>query len=245
MDQHLETLVELQKAQSELIASRIKYEGVPEPMQAMHEEHARRREEIEELEATIAQAEKEQREAENEIALAQEQIERFQAQISQVTTQREYGALLSETDTVREQIQQLEDTSLASLEKRDEAQARLDEAQQEFAEIDKQYREGMKGWEAERPDVKKRIELLEGQIEVYQERLPKPILLHYRRLYERQGGSPLAAIVLKETAGAGIRHCGFCNHRIRPQTIVEIQTSSSLTTCDSCQRILYLEDDGS
>jgi predicted nucleic acid-binding Zn-ribbon protein len=37
-------------------------------------------------------------------------------------------------------------------------------------------------------------------------------------------------------------HCGACNYRVRPQSVVMVRNEGALQPCDSCQRILYLED---
>jgi predicted nucleic acid-binding Zn-ribbon protein len=37
-------------------------------------------------------------------------------------------------------------------------------------------------------------------------------------------------------------HCSACNYRVRPQVVVEVRDGSSLIQCDSCKRILFLEE---
>ncbi len=241
MERVLDTIVELQEASVELARSLTLLDGVPESMQELHDQHESRRSEIDELEEEHQQAELERRAAEAESAAGNESIERYQEQISRVTTQREYGALLSEIDTVRAQMREADEKALLALERQDQASAQLDELRGAFESLDQQYQEALAAWEEQKPAMRKRVEVLEGRIEVFRERLPPAALNQYRRLFERHGGTPLAVIRVIESAKAPIRHCSFCNYRIRPQVVLQIQTQGAIVPCDSCQRILYLE----
>ena len=241
MERVLDTIVELQEASVELARSLTLLDGVPESMQELHDQHEMRRSEIDELEEEHQQSELERRAAEAESAAGKESIERYQEQISRVTTQREYGALLSEIDTVRAQMREADEKALLALERQDQASTQLDELREAFETLDQQYQEALAAWEEQKPAMRKRVEVLEGRIEVFRERLPPAALNQYGRLFERHGGTPLAVIRVIENPKAPIRHCSFCNYRIRPQVVLQIQTQGAIVPCDSCQRILYLE----
>ncbi|MCY3968465.1 MAG: hypothetical protein OXG74_00905 [Acidobacteria bacterium] len=242
MERVLDTIVELQEASVELTRSLTLLDGVPESMQELHDQYETSRSEIEELEEEQRLAELERRAAEAERAAGKDSIERYQEQISRVTTQREYGALLSEIDTVRAQMREADDRALLALEQQDVAAGRLDELRGAFESLDQQYQEALAAWEEQKPAMRKRVQVLEGRIEVFRERLPPAALKQYQRLFERHGGAPLAVIRVIESAKAPIRHCSFCNYRIRPQVVLQIQTQGAIVPCDSCQRILYLDD---
>lgn len=242
MERVLDTIVELQEASVELARSLALLDGVPESMQELHDEYERKRSEIEELEQEQQQAELERRAAETESAAGKDSIDHYQEQISRVTTQREYGALLSEIDTVRAQMREADEKALLALERQDQASALLDELRGAFESLDLQYQEALAAWEEQKPAMRTRVEVLKGRIEVFRERLSPATLNQYERLFQRHGGSPLAVIRLIKSARAPIRHCSFCNYRIRPQVVLQIQTRGALIPCDSCQRILYLDD---
>ena len=241
MERVLDTIVDLQEASVELDRSRTLLEGVPESMQELHDEHERQRSEIERLELERQQAELDLRTANAEKEAGEDRIARYQEQTGQVSTQREYGALLSQIDTVRAGVSEAEGQASQAKERQKEASAQLEEIRGAFETLSEQYQEQLAAWEEQKPEMRKRIEALEGRIEVFRERLPPASLLQYERLFERHGGKPLAAIGVVESAGAPIRHCSFCNYRIRPQIVVQIQTQGALVPCDSCQRILYLD----
>ena len=242
MERVLDTIVELQEASVELARSLALLDGVPESMQELHDEYESKRSEIEGLEEEHQQAELERRAAETDSAAGKESIDHYQEQISRVTTQREYGALLSEIDTVRAQMREADEKALLALERQDQMSALLGELRGAFESLDLQYQEALAAWEEQKPAMRDRVDVLKGRIEVFRERLPPATLNQYERLFERHSGSPLAVIRVIESARAPIRHCSFCNYRIRPQVVLQIQTQGVLVPCDSCQRILYLDD---
>lgn len=242
MERVLDTIVELQEASVELARGLALLEGVPESMQELHREYESKRSEIEQLEQEHQQAQLDRRAAETESAAGKDSIRHYQEQISRVTTQREYSALLSEIDTVRAQMREADERALLALERQDQASALLDQLRGAFESLDLQYREALAAWEEQKPAMRQRVDMLKGRIEVFRERLPPATLNQYERLFRRHDGSPLAVIRVMESPKAPIRHCSFCNYRIRPQVVLQIQTRGALIPCDSCQRILYLDD---
>lgn len=244
MSRHLDTIVELQDTLTRLTAVREKLSGIPDWMQELHAEHAAERAAIEALDTAAEQAATERREAESAIADAQEKLQRYQQQINAVTTTREYGALLQEIDHVKSQIRTNEEQGLAALERQDEARKAAADKRESFAELDQRYAAELARWEAEKPSVATEAAELEQRAATLREQIPRPHLMLFDRLYDRFGGQALAPVRELESPGRGPRawHCGACNYRVRPQVVVEIRNTGSLVQCDSCKRILYLEE---
>src|SRR5262249_24489945 len=112
MNPHLETIVELQDAISQLKVAEQRLQGFPDWMRDLHEEPTARKAEIEDLQQSAEEASRERRTAEAATQDAQEKLKKYQQQINRVSTQREYGALLQEIDTVKSQISSHEEQAL-------------------------------------------------------------------------------------------------------------------------------------
>jgi predicted nucleic acid-binding Zn-ribbon protein len=244
MTQHLETIVELQGALDQLRNAEQRLHGIPDWMKELHDEHGARRSEIENLEASGEEIARDRRAAEGAVGDAQERLKKYQQQINKVSTQREYGALLQEIDTVKAQIAAGEDQALSLLERFEQIQKELAERRESFREVEERYAAELARWEGEKPGVAKQVEELNGRISTLKERLPKGLVSQYERIRERHPSGALAPIRLLERPGRGQRewHCGACSYRVRPQVVVEIKNSGSLVQCDSCKRILYVEE---
>ena len=244
MTKYLPTIIELHETVTELRKSEELLDGIPDWMQELHQEHSSRKAEIDELEAAIAEATQERRGTEGQINEIREKVKHYQEQISLVRNQREYGALLQEIDAAKEEIKGLEEQALAAMERQEEAESKLAEEREGFEELDTRYAAELEKWEAQKPQVAEEAERLRGRIEVLQERLPKPIQGQYERISARYGGEALALVVKIERGarGANMWHCGACNYRVRPQAVVQIQNHGTLEFCDTCKRILYLDE---
>ena len=245
MNSNLETVVELQQAILRLRDAEQRLHGIPDWMRELHDEHASRQAEIEELELAVEEAARERRTAEAEVADAQEKLKKYQQQINRVSTQREYGALLHEIDTVKSQIAGHEEQAFLSLELHDQKQRDLEEKREGFRELDGRYRAELARWEDEKPSIAQQAGALGEQIESLRRKLPRQLLAQFERILERNPAGALARVHLIERPGRGPRewHCGVCNYRVRPQVVVEIRNGEGLVQCDSCKRILYLEEE--
>lgn len=243
MNQPLETVVVLQQTLDQLKAAEERLHGIPDWMRELHEEHSGRKAEIDALETEVDEAASEKRAAEISALDLQEKLRHYQEQISLVRTQREYGALLQEIDTAKRQIKELEEQALAALERQEQAQARLAEEREEFSALDGRYQEELAKWEAQKPEVARQVEELEARAGELEEKLPRALLTQFHRIFEYHHGTALAPVRTMERGKIGtIYHCGACNYRVRPQAVVEIRNHGNLVLCDSCRRILYVDE---
>ncbi len=245
MTKPLETLVELQRVMRELRELRTQLADVPDSMKELHDKHRQLSTEIEEQEEASRLAESQRRIAEGAAEEAQTKVDHFQEQINKVTTQREYGALLSEIDQAKERKRASEEEALAELEKNEEAVTRLKELREEFEQVDTEYQIGIEKWEEGKPSIAKRIDDLEGEEEVLRERLPDASLRLWEKLYERHDGEPMALIERMQKPGESQVNyrCSVCNYQVRPQVVVQIRSQGKLVSCEcGRQRIFYIED---
>lgn len=65
--------------------------------------------------------------------------------------------------------------------------------------------------------------------------IPEDVMKHYDYLRKRKPGSAALAPVLKNI-------CGGCRIMLPPQVIVEVVKASTLMTCESCHRILFMPE---
>jgi predicted nucleic acid-binding Zn-ribbon protein len=245
MESPLGTVTELQDALTELASREAQLEGIPDWMQELHDEHSTYQAEISAIEADLEGAELERRTAEAEIADHQEKLKTYQEQISRVRNQREYGALLHEIDLVKVAIQHCEERALQALEKQEEGEGQLESQREASSDLDERYSEAMKKWEAQKPEIASEAELLRARVADLESQLPPQILALFQRILERHGGQALAPVRKIERVGKGAQmwHCGSCHYRVRPQAVVEIADQGNIVFCDSCKRILILDQE--
>lgn len=240
----LETVVTLQKNLDKLDDLEQRLAGMPEEMRELHQRYTSAKTEIDRLEAIIEEAGSERRTAEAASEDCATKLQHYQAQVNRVRTQREYSAILQEIDLAKEQSRALEDQALAAMERQEEAETELSSLREGFDEIDRQYQVELEKWEAAKPRVAEQAETLRVAITGLKEQIPRPSLLLFDRVREFNRGQALAAVrrVQIGPRGPNMWHCAACNYNVRPQIVVEIKNNGSLIQCDSCKRILFIEE---
>ncbi|HEV8577969.1 MAG TPA: C4-type zinc ribbon domain-containing protein [Thermoanaerobaculia bacterium] len=244
MNQNLQNILELQAALTRLREAEARLSGIPDWMRELHQEHETRKAEIAALEETAEEATRQRRAAEAAVQDAQEKLKKYQQQINRVSTQREYGALLQEIDTVKGQISSQEDQAFSSLEHHEQAQKELAALRESFRDVEERYAVELARWESEKPEISRQADDLRGRIADLKQRLPRSLVSQFERILDRYPSGAIAPVRPIERPGRGQRewHCAACNYRVRPQAVVEIRNGGSLVQCDACKRILYLEE---
>jgi predicted nucleic acid-binding Zn-ribbon protein len=241
MPGQLQEIVSLNEVLIQLGETEAKLAGIPEWMQELHDEHSRYQQDIDAVEVAIENARLERRAAEGEVSDAEQRQKGYQDQIAAVSTQREYGALLKEIDTAKQQIEEFEQKALSAITCQDEAQAKLDELRENFKDLDQRYGSELEKWESEKPSVAKAAKSLRNKVAKQEKSIPPAIYNFFQRLRGRYGDGALAQVIRMEAVrkGNAMWHCSGCSYRVRPQVVVEIRGESNVVQCDSCKRILF------
>lgn len=238
----LDTLNSLQATLREHAQYRSRLDNIPTSMVELHAEHQERRAQIEAEEAIFQDSDRQRREAEAAHADSQEKLKHYQQQISQVTNQREYGALLREIDTVKARIKEAEEKAMRAIDEVDAAKRKLAEGKEAFADLDSRYQAELAHWEAEKPELAAKAAELAEAVAALKSEVPRGQLTLFERILQRNAGEAMAPVrrLVTIRSSNSMWHCGGCNFNVRPQIIVEIQ-AGTLHQCDSCKRILFWE----
>lgn len=226
----IQLLTELQGIDDELLDIALERGDLPEEVERLERE-------IAELEAFIAQHKQALEETVQLLAsrtegLADAKIRqgKLQEQLYAVKTTREYDAITTEFNFVKDEIGKCE-TDIAG-------------AIQRKAELTKQVEERLTVLEKTRGEEKiKGKELREKLSETEHDelqlrhrrenvvvRLPKPLYAHYERIRKAKDGRGVARIL--DSA------CGGCFAVIPPQTQVNIRKMTDIVLCETCGRII-------
>lgn len=235
----LDSIVSLQTTLSDLTAARKRLDSIPDWMTELHGEYTARKSEIDAEQEVADESERQRREAEAELADSQEKLKHYQAQVSQVTTQREYGALLKEIDTVKEKIKTAEEQALNAITANEEAQEKLSKLEADFQDLKGQYDTELAKWEAQKPETQAKADELEAKAKSIRTEISRPVLSLFTRLYDRTQGDALAEILnMSNAKGVTMWHCSACSFNVRPMIAMQVR-GGEILHCDSCKRILF------
>jgi uncharacterized protein len=240
----IESLVELQRILDDLAATERTHAQPPDETMELAGRRDSLRQSLEESAASRAEVESARRLAESEAEDARGKLARYQEQIAQVATQREYGALLKESDTATEHISELETSILSAMTTIEEATTAEAALSEELETVEAQYDEQHAAWKKALPELTATLEGLQQRRDAIRATLSPAVLRLFERLRERHNGDPLAGVVRVERPGSAnaMWRCAVCNYSVRPQVVVQISTSAEIVTCDcGRQRIFYLD----
>jgi len=231
--EQLELLWELQKI--DLTLKRIKEEKdrLPKETKRLDERQNIEKEKIQKERGKIEALEKERRQKERHLSTEQEKIKRAEGRMLEVKTNKEYQALLSEIETIKEATNRLEEEILQILEE-------IDELKKDLLRREKEVTGSLEKIEKEKRKIQEKMEQDDGlwkeqkeRREVLSKQLESGLFKLYNTLKEKRQGIGVVD-VKKET-------CQGCFVNIPPQMFIEVQKNNSLIRCPNCNRILYWE----
>ncbi|MGZ3525968.1 MAG: zinc ribbon domain-containing protein [Thermodesulfobacteriota bacterium] len=235
MREQLKLLWELQKIDLELKGIKEEKDRYPKEMKKLDEKQKIEKERIQKEREKIESLEKTRRQKEGHLNVEQEKIKRAEGRMSEVKTNKEYQALLSEIDAIKVANSRIEEDILQVMDEIDELKKDLSKREKEMGstlekiegerkKLQEKTAQGEKAW-SERVE---RRELLSKQIE-------SKLVKLYNTLKEKRQGVGVVS-VKNET-------CQGCFLNVPPQMFIEVQKNNALVRCPHCNRILYWDGD--
>lgn len=232
MDAKLQSLISLQAIDSRIAALEADAARLPKEIAAIHAAVEGARQQVEQAKGRLDAARKDQRAREKDLEVVQGKLGKNNARLYEVKTNKEYSAVLAESEEIKQEKARMEDEILVLMEAQErlagdirEAEARFKQREAEGRSQEATAREQLRGVEADLTGARTERAELAGQ-------LPGPILADYDRILRARGGVALVPV-------AKPNFCGACRVTITPQRLQELRAQASLIPCESCGRYLY------
>ncbi len=234
MQESLRALLELQKTDQDLHELEQYKVDIPNQLETMTAAQAEAETRLAEQEAKVAGIEKDRRQRERELQTAQEQVKKYQGQLYSVKTNKEYDALQTEIQAQKTLMAEREDAILQLI-----AEA---EAEGETLETMRGETESLvERFDEERTALESRLSAVDDDIAVKMDerkrmamRVENKILKVYDRIRRNLRG--MTVVPVKKGA------CSGCFHVIPLQLMLQIRQRQRLISCESCGRILIVEE---
>jgi predicted nucleic acid-binding Zn-ribbon protein len=235
MQQDLRRLVRLQELMLRIEAIKEKTSAVPGEIALLEKALLAAQAEIEKEKAALLELQKERRRLEGELQGIEAKIQKYQAQLMDVKTNKEYQAMQHEIEACREERARLDEKILLDMEEQEKANAaaRLLEDRQKEKRRDteagkKAIQERVSALEAEKAG-------LEGERQALEQEISPSFLEPFLKTARPRKGLGLVPV------RADL--CGGCHVRVMPKLIQEVRRYTRLIACDTCKRFLYVPED--
>jgi predicted nucleic acid-binding Zn-ribbon protein len=228
----LQNLLELQKADREILRLNEEVAALPKRVAAIEAKLADTKALLEKANAAVKIDDAARRKYESAIKDLQQKISKYRDQMLDVKTNDQYRALQHEIDFSNQEIRATEDKILELMMNAEtrEKQVKAAEAElkAETAEIEKEKAEARE----RTAEDEKQLKEWNSKRETFRAGIPADLLRHYDRVLK-----------LRKTGLSEVRDqkCMACQVMLRPQTYNEVRSGNQVIICDSCQRILYFD----
>jgi len=232
VDQQLQTLISLQAIDTRIAGLEADAARLPKEIAAIHAGVEEARKHVEQTKGRLDSARKDQRAKEKDLEVVQAKRSKTEARLYEVKTNKEYSAVLTEIEEIKQEKARTEEEVLVLMEAQERLTSEIREAETRFKQ-----REGEgRGREATLKEQLRGIETDLGAVRTERKelaaQLPAPILADYDRILRARAGLALVPV-------AKPNFCGACRMTITPQRLQELRAQSSLIPCESCGRYLY------
>lgn len=235
MQKVLEQLIELQRFDSQLTQLENLRGDLPNQVSRLHQELEEAEKSLNEKEEKLRVYNRERGIIEMEIKALEGKQKKYQTQLFEVKTNREYDAVTHEIESVKSNIGKKENRLLELIEFEEETQNSLEVIREEIEKL----RGRLDGRSVE---LKKRLSKTEkNEIALKDKRgkilhkLEPRLVATYERIRRAKNG--LAVVPVIRNA------CGGCFKTLPPQKILEIREMDRLYLCEVCGRILVWDED--
>lgn len=232
MNTTLDALIKLQKIDLSIMDIRQKIDEFPEIMRQLDKQLQESDEKVAELQNNIDEQEKLRRSKERGIEMQNEQIKKYQTQLLQVKTNKEYSALLMEIKSAKSKNSLTEDDIIELMESVERAKEALIHSRKELQLANGRIEEERQRQESALKELQASLQKEEDGRTTLAEKVDDVTLREYTRLLKVRHGMAVAA-----TEDGGV--CTGCHVAVTPQMFTEIKSGQYLHRCPICFRFLY------
>ncbi len=230
----IKKLIKIQEVDSEIFDLQIEKETFPGKRQQLDNSLEEKNSGMKNAEEKLKGLQVLKNEKENDLQAAEEKIEKHEAELAQIKTNKEYKAMLEQIDGLKADVSLIMEKVIGLFDEIESAQSDLSEEKRLFDEERKKAEKEKGEIDSEEKKVDARLDELKGKrVDLVRDTHQKT-LERYERILKNRGRCALSMV------NGGF--CEKCHMRLRPQVINEAKLMKALVICENCSRILYTED---
>lgn len=163
--------------------------------------------------------------------------------MNNVTSNKEYSALLVEVNTLKIEKSKLEDEALTQLTKVDEIRSQIQEVEQKIASQKQLVENAQREVDEAREEVGDKLGQIQAERDAAAENIPPATLTSFDRLCTVHDGEALAEIEEQDRKRREYI-CGGCYTMLPVERVSQVMSRpDELVQCPSCERFLFIKQD--
>jgi hypothetical protein len=235
MMEDLRRLVRLQEVMSAIEGLQEKIAAIPAEVARLEKDLIAAQKEIESESSRVQELNKDRRRLEMELMGVETKITKYQGQLLDVKTNKEYQAMLHEIEACKSERAALDEKILVEMEEGEKRNAAVRSLGEKLERRRRETTDGKSRLDAETRDLEARIAALEAERRQMSGAIAPAVLEPFLKVARQRKGLALVAVQDER--------CGGCHVRVMPKLIQMVRRATGLIACDSCKRYLYVPDD--
>ena len=232
----LKKMVDLQKIDGEIYNLKTQLIEKPVLIEDLKNKFEQNKVQLKALDDKLKTIQLKRKEHELELKSKEDEITKANIQLTQLKTNKEYSAKLSEMEHIKADQSIVEENILLSYDESDSVSKEIEKEKGNVAALEKTFLAKKKEVEEEVKQIEDRVKILETQRTQISPEIDHIILSRYEKILSHKQG---IAIVPVTTGNS----CGGCFMNVPQQTINAMKMHDQIIACEMCTRILYLEED--
>ena len=226
-------LLKLQEVDKRLFSLEEAKEKYPAEIGERQREIERAGSQLAELESTLTEYEKQQRQSEREIEADKVDLREHEARFAVVTTNKEYDALQIEIEACKAKLADHETQLLDAIEGIQKSQKQIEEEKIAFEEIRQTQQERIDELQGQLNTMQEQVDIVEQSRQTVAKDIDPKLLTTYERKKSRRG---IRVAAVRKGA------CGGCFHQMPAQIRSEIRRGERIINCENCGIIMVWDE---
>lgn len=227
-------IVELQSIDSQLMELEEILGDLPRKVEESIAEEKNTLSSIEENKNRVKEIQLELNKMELRVKEDNEKINNLKDQLFQVTTNRQYDAIMSEIDHLKEQLDGDENIEIELLEEKEKLEKIIAEQEENVESVSKDLKEKRANLEQLLQESAEQKGRLEKERNNLAKNIEPGVLKRYNLVRNARQGTAAVPVLGNS--------CSGCGAVVPPQKISEIKEDKIPHTCDECMRFLYIDN---
>jgi len=234
MNDTIKSLLNLQERDLDMDRLRAELAAIPAKIAALKGEIQAAKTSLEDAKKDLTQLQLAKKQKELDLDTQEGSIRKHSTELNAVKTNEAYRALLGEIDKAKLEKSALEDQILQIMEQMDQASRIWKEKESGSKANEAGLQKQISDWEAKQQELQQVLSSKESERAQALSALSKGLADHYSKI--RTGKRGAAVVPIRK------EQCSGCHMKVSQNLINEVRRGQKLMTCESCSRIVYLEE---
>ena len=230
----LQQLVQLQKIDDQIFEHKKALVDIPLQLDSARAELEEKKNILKVVTEEIETLQKQRKDLELEVQGENDHMAKAKTKLPAVKTNKEYTAILTEVDAIKEKVSKIEDMELEVMEALEVKAKEIPGVEKKCKEEDAYFNEYRLKKATEEERFKQELEELVEKRKNISAQLETVILKRYEKISNSRDGRAVAG--LRENI------CQGCFQQVLPQMVIEVKGAEKIHQCERCMRFLFWDE---